>query len=123
MMMDKVNIKRAALLEKVEENRAKHKSEYDEAAIGYREEAVAKLTEALEAAKGDGEIITYLGLTVPMSHLDDYDQIITMLQKSVDDVRELENHDFSRYVMDNWEWKQQFSTANTLYASSNRRIK
>jgi hypothetical protein len=111
--MKTVKLNRDELLSKVKENRAKHAEAYKKAKSVFREEAVAKLESMLADAKGNGKIDLYVGLTEPEEHLADYDQVITMLEMSVDSVIELDNSLFAQYVMDKWSWARAFE-ANTV---------
>jgi len=36
----------------------------------------------------------------------------------VDDTIELMEDDFQHYVMDDWSWKEQFTTINSFYATN-----
>jgi hypothetical protein len=115
--MKTVKINRDELLKKVKENRAKHEEAYNQAQTVFREEAVAKLASMLKTAKAGGEIELYVGLTRPEEHLKDYDQVITMLEMSVDEVIELENSLFAQYVMDKWSWARAFATNTVGYSA------
>jgi hypothetical protein len=115
--MKTVKIKRDELLAKVKENRAKHEEAYKQAQTVFREEAIAKIKSMLKAAQGTGEIPLYVGLTEPEEHLEDYDQVITMLEMSVDEVIELENGLFAQYVMDKWAWARAFASNTVGYSA------
>lgn len=118
--MDKVNIETKKLLAKVKANREQHKKEYEEAILGFRKQVIEKLTENLTLAQAGEPIELFLRLTEPRSYLDSYDQIITMLEMTTDKIIELTNNDFASYVMDNWEWKQSFTSTMSLYNSKRK---
>lgn len=55
-----------------------------------------------------------------MDQTKDYDMAIGMLRMSVDEYITLEEEDYKCYVLDQWRWKQQFSTSNRGYSKSLR---
>lgn len=120
--MDKVIVKRDALLEHLHENRAAHQGIFEEAVEGYKAEAVARLERHLERVKKGRMEIVQVYLEVPVNHTKDYDRIIRMVEMSVADEIELSQRDFSAYVMDDWTWKQQFLTSNSTYSATATRM-
>ena len=48
---------------------------------------------------------------------DNYTRAIRMLELSVEDVIEIEEHIFNQLVLDEWGWKQQFTAMSALYKS------
>lgn len=105
--METVNINKEELLAKVQENRELHAEVYTEALQGWRDARRDWFTEGARIVQ-DGGTPPSLAFTEvrPENHTSDYDQIITMLEMSVDDVIELEEHQFAQYVMDRWNWKR-----------------
>lgn len=118
--MDTVRLNRDALLTKIKENRVQHEKAYLEAMVGFKKEVTEELEEHLELAKSGKEYNLNLNLTEPQSYLSWYDQIITMLEMCIDETIELPEHDFKRYVMDDWEWKQSFASTTSFYNTTNR---
>jgi hypothetical protein len=127
MKMRKVKVKREELLVKVKANREKHVAEYEEAVIGYKEEAIRAVDKVMGHLKTRihdleaGEVL-YLhavafDLEVPQNHSKDYDQVIEMLTMSVDEELEIQSDEFACYVMDDWDWKQDFLHTNRKYLS------
>ena len=123
--MRKVTVKKSELLEKVLANRALHIKEYSEACDGYRVKALEKIDEVFGGLKAkigelkEGQTIALLsvtfGLDVPQTHEKDYDQVLEMLRMSTDDTTELQSDEFACYVMDDWDWKQEFTMSNRRY--------
>lgn len=114
--MQTVKIEKSKLLETVRTNRDLHEQEYEEAMEGYREEFLKQLAGKRKALrKGDLPAQNFENLPVPTRHTDEYEQVIKMLEFSVDDVVELEHHEFSNYVMDDWGWKRRFSETTMNY--------
>jgi hypothetical protein len=103
-------------LTKVKQNREQHAATYDKAMQVYREEAIAEIEKLLADAKA-GEIRHAISMTKPEKHLAEYDQAITMLEMSVDDVIELDEVEFAQYVMDKWSWATTFERSTVSYAA------
>lgn len=118
--MNSVKIDRVRLLEIVNENHRKHVQEYDEAVEDYKAAAVKLAQQNLKLAKsGDMEKIAKIRSmpNKPVSYEDNYVRAIRMLELSVDDVIEIEEHVFNQLVLDEWGWKQQFATLAATYRS------
>ncbi len=103
--MKTVKIKKEELLTKIKKNRNIHEAEYNQAFEGYKKAVINGLEELIANAKAGKELKTSINLPTPHNYTDRYDQIITMLEMSVEDVIEIDNSDFNKYVLDNWEWK------------------
>ncbi len=125
VQMRDVKVKRCELLEKVKENRQKHIAEYDEAVAGYKEAAIKAVDRALEKLRQQiddlqaGEVLQLAAvsfdLAVPENHARDYDQVIAMLEMSVDDELTIRSDEFACYVMDDWDWKDHFLNVSRVY--------
>jgi hypothetical protein len=55
------------------------------------------------------------GLDVPESHEKAYDQIIRMMEMSVDQEITLTCSQFGCFVMDDWDWKEKWAASNSAY--------
>jgi roadblock/LC7 domain-containing protein len=114
-----VNVKRTELLEKLKANRDKHNEDYLLAFAGYRIEVVKVLEAALAKAQknefDEGLLITE---DPPENHTGDYDQVIAMMEMSVDEHINLDAQSFSQYVLDNWMWKQNFAVSSAKYITN-----
>lgn len=118
--MNSVKVKKADLLAKLEANHKAHRDLVVKAWEGYRIKSVELLDQALERArKGSRENVCVV-LEMPQDHSKDYERVIEMLRMSVDDEIVLEEHDFSTYVLDRWEWSARATASNTAYASAVR---
>jgi vacuolar-type H+-ATPase subunit E/Vma4 len=116
--MDSVKVHKSELIAKLQENRAAHRAIYEEALAGYRDVALEKLEAYIARVRGgEVEVIT-LVLAKPEDHTRDYDRIIAMAEASVDDVLELAEHDFQRYWLDDWNWRQSFLASNSAYSQT-----
>lgn len=111
----KVKVNKGDLLKVLKENREIHRSLFLEALEGYREEVIKLLTINLDNVKAGKKIVTFLQLPVPKDQTSEYDQIIRMLEMSVDEDFELEDHEFKCYVSDEWSWKEAVTMSNSQY--------
>lgn len=118
--MNSVKIDRKQLLGIVNENQKKHVAEYLEAVEDYKTAALKLVQQNVKLAKtGDLEKISKIRAMPqkPTSYEDNYTRAIRMLELSVEDVIEVEEHIFNQLVLDEWGWKQQFTAASALYKS------
>ena len=62
--------------------------------------------------------------TQPVSFAKEYDSIIRKLELSHDEIIQLSDAEFEKYVMDNWQWKQEFTnqTIGYLAKANNARV-
>lgn len=114
--MNTVKIKRVDLLAKLKENREAHVSGYADAVEGWKVTVEKSLKDALKVLKKEGK---FNGVyhNAPIDNKKDYDKAITKFEMSVDDVIELEDHEFNQYVMDEWQWKSQVFGVNNAYSA------
>lgn len=114
--MQTVKVSRLELLKKVNDNRAQHKKDYDDAMQKYSKEAVEALEQLLQDARS-GNIKHSIDTVRPREYLKEYDRAITMLEMSKDEILEISLQDFDQLVMDNWSWQQTFSSVTKVYNS------
>jgi hypothetical protein len=118
--MDSVKINRDDLLKIVRENKEKHIKEYKEAEEEFKTAALNIINENIELInKGNFKIKTLP--TTPVSYESNYNKAIRMLELSVDTVIEIDQYEFSKLVLDEWEWKQSFDIMNSTYKTLNGR--
>jgi len=113
--MRTVNIQRAEFVEKVTANRDAHRAVFEKALDGYQRRLVRELERRVADVKAGRRIDRYISLPEPSDHTEDYDRILAMAEMSVDEVIELGADDFARFVMDQWDWKQDFTETATYY--------
>lgn len=113
--MKTVKLHRNKLLVVLTDNRAKHRELFEKAFDGYRQECITILTTNLELLHKNKRQIVHFGERPPEDHTAEYDQVIRMLEMSVDEVVELSHSEFSQYVQDDWNWKQSWSVSNMKY--------
>lgn len=116
--MQSVKVHRKELLAKLKTNREEHAKEAAEAKANYRAAVARRLSEMLKAAKSDQPLETSVNLPAPHDHTQEYDNAITMVEMSADEVIELTAHDFRQYVLDQWTWRDSSLMANALYSGS-----
>lgn len=123
--MRDVKVRRKELLEKIKDNKEKHIKEYEEAVRGYKQAALNeiqkgmdKLRKQVENLEG-GEMIRLaavsFSLPYPESHEKDYNQVIAMLEMSVDEELTIKSDEFACYVMDDWDWMPLFKDITSNY--------
>lgn len=128
--MDKVKVNRDDLLAKLEVNRERHILQYAEACADYRDDALAEVAKAMDKlngfaddlAKGEVRGVGYISFRtpVPESHEREYNRAISMLRMSVDAVIDIDEQRYSRYVMDDWDWKEKFDEVRMSYSNKMR---
>lgn len=111
----KTRILKEELLEVIEENMSTHRDIFLKAIDGYKKEAINQLEEMLERVKKGNTISGYWNLIVPEDHTPEYERTIKMIEFDTRDEIELNENEFSQFVMDNWAWKKDWSASNTLY--------
>jgi len=88
--------------------------------------SVDELRLAVEA-KNENDLHNFAGffafnsqwpLTYPTNQLDDYDRVIDLLSFSVADKVKLTLKEFNCYVRNQWDWNEQFTATNQLYANA-----
>jgi hypothetical protein len=108
-------------LEKLKENRNKHKADYDEAVANYRVAAKEALRAVVKKIDKGEDFNLSFQLPEPREFLSEYDRAIGMLEMSVDELVELEEHEFDQLVNDSWPWAHQFAAATSFYNGPRRR--
>ncbi len=120
--MESVKIKKDELLAAIRENRTEHREVFEEALEGWRRAAQTQLEERLDALLHNRVPDIVFSLPAPQDQTKEYDKIIRMLEMSVDDIIELEEHQFAQYVMDDWSWKGRWSQSNSAYGGERMKM-
>lgn len=116
--MEKVTVRKDELMEALQENRAKHEAIFLEAVEGYKAEAVRQLEEHIDRIRAGKLPEIFVRLAAPANHTREYDRAIRMLEMEVGDQVDIDAHSFGCYVMDDWDWKRQFLTSNSVYSAT-----
>jgi len=125
--MDKITVNKNKLIEIIKNNRSRHIEEYKESWIGYKssyELYLKKLSihiqRELDSVRKNlyttgVNLDFYFKDPEPVSHEEDYNSIISMLELHSEDTVELSFKDHELYVRDNWAWKKEFVRTSSLY--------
>lgn len=107
------------LLATLRSNREKHRSIFEEAVEGYRVAALKACNEFVDRLK-DGELVLVWAqnLVIPSDHTEDYDIVISMLENTLDDSFEIDQIKYQSYVMDKWNWRNDFLESNAQYSAT-----
>lgn len=114
----KLFFKRELVLAKLRANRARHIVILAEAKVGY----LAKAQEALEAKlaeiKAGKPVQLNFSLSRPVSHLKTYDAMISMLEAANDESLELSMEQQQAFMVDQWDWQEQFLDVSASYSGT-----
>lgn len=112
-----VHVSKVDLLKQVEVNLEKHRKEFKTALVGWRQAVVLALRKAYEMAESGEDYITYLDVdSSPVDHSVDYEEIITMLEASQDNLFLVTREEFRRYWLDNWTWSTSHKMSVDTYS-------
>lgn len=106
---------KARLIAKLEENRELHRNVFLRAMDGYQRECIRVLEQNLKQYRDGVKQTLYLHETLPVDHTREYDTVIGLMRFATGDEVELTAAEYRQYIMDDWEWKQQWTTSNTKY--------
>ncbi len=133
--LGRVRMQKANLLQKLGENRDRHREEFKDSLEGYWD-ALATEIGALHdkistsmmkhiekaQAKDEDTRISWGGFSVdikkPNDHTDDFERAIAKLECDLADKVDLNSQEFDRYVLNKWEWTQEHMTSITSFAPS-----
>lgn len=114
-MLEQVKVEKAKLLETLQANRDKHVEAYNSAVANYRAEAVQALLRRVDELQGFKTLKLHFNLPEPRSFEEDYDRAIAMVEWSTEDEIILSEYDFRAFVLDQWNWREQFTTSTMHY--------
>lgn len=137
-----VTINTTKLLAKLKENLKKHKAEYEEAVVGYKQMAAQRLKQELGAAcdrleknfrmlelridefdpsEQNNTVVlldtVHFKMMVPQDHSKAYEVAIRMAEWEENETIDLLQSQFQCFVMDDWEWKDEFEAVTKRYLS------
>jgi hypothetical protein len=115
--MEKIRVEKKQLISDLKKNRSKHRAIFEQAVEGYRNLAVQQLTDHVKRIQKGKLVEVYVRLPLPEDHTRDYDRVIQMLERSLDETVFLSEADFRAYVQDDWDWKRAFLTSNATYSA------
>lgn len=114
--MEIVRVKKEELLSTLKKNRDEHREIFLEALEGYHTAAKKALKDRIDEAQKNQRVSLRFTLIQPTDQTKEYNRIIKMLEMSVDSEIELTQREFANYVMDDWDWMDQFLTSNSGYS-------
>lgn len=100
--MNNVTVAKEELLKTLKENREMHIQIFHDALEGVRIQYRKLLEKELEKLVAGKEVKATVSISMPFNHEEQYDEVIEMLEMSVDDEIELTRHEFTQYVQDKW---------------------
>ena len=112
-MQTKMN--KEVLIQIIMQNMAKHKEIYEKAWTGYQEVVIKTLKQNLKNIKEGVKESVHVFEQVPVDQTPQYERALDMLKYHNDDYVVLNAEDYSRYVQDDWEWKQQWLMSTSKY--------
>jgi hypothetical protein len=118
--MNAIKVKKSELLDKLKTNRAAHSAQFEKAVVGYRVTVIKVLEQRLEEARKGKLPQMIFNLPLPVDQTKAYDRAIGMLELSVDDHIDLEEHDYQQYVLDEWGWSAATTATNASYFDAAR---
>lgn len=108
-------VDKAKLIEQIKANKIKHKKEYEEAVIAYREEAKKQLEDRLvQLAAGDLKL-KVISLTSPVDNSEEYDKLVQVFEWEIKDQVELSQGEFNEYIFDETPFAKMSRASNTMY--------
>lgn len=143
----KVKVQRLKLLETLKQNLDTHRKEYQESLLAYQslaKERLHKLQRKAQQALADNfaaieqkidrfdpesedhdlsDTVVLLNtlsfnLKVPQDHSRSYEVAIQMAEWEVEETIELTQDQFQAFVLDDWEWQQEFKFLNRSYTEA-----
>lgn len=116
--MKTITVSKADLIKTLEENRGEHMEQFTKAQEAYRTAVIDVLDSRLQQARSGGPIRTFIDLPEPRNYTDSYTSAIKALEWEVNDTVELDQAEFNRLVLNNWEWAQNFAATTQSYLAS-----
>jgi len=121
--MRPIKVHKNQLQQKLEQNRTEHQKIFEEAIVGYRDEAIRQLESHIERIKANSKVVRIsVYVTPPEDHTDDYDAAIEMLKWATGTDIELDEASFRHFVLNDWEWTRSFLSTNSAYSMSARAL-
>lgn len=113
--MQNITVNKSALLDKLRENRDDHVGLFLKAQEAYRKKLIEVLDDRLAQARADRKVSTYIAMPEPVDYTEEFEKAIAMVEWAEGDTIDLSEKDFSRYVLNKWEWAAAFATNTTAY--------
>lgn len=127
-----VTVKKSELLSKLKDNRAKHEAEYNLAVEEYKKVAkldieakkktlvkqLAELSKKLDTDPVGLHINETLSFDIhpPISHVEDYDDVIALFESEVSDNVVLTSIEYSQFYLAKWPFANELKNSRVFYA-------
>jgi len=111
----RVTVRKQRLLDALRKNREGHRQTFLKAQEGYRQLCIEHLDTMLANARANRTFDTVVRLQAPTDHTKEYDINIQMLEMAEDDTLVISYEQFQHFVLDDWEWRQEFITNSAQY--------
>ncbi len=103
------------LEQSIRKNGREHCAIFERAVEGYRTAVIKALDSRLEDVKAGRKVDLYIRLPEPTNHTADYDSVLEMLAMTTAEQIVLDQDMFRMYVLDEWDWQQDFKTTASNY--------
>ena len=98
-----INANKDELLNKLNENKANHRAQFEKAVAEWRDAAVHEIDNWKTQLIENGRVQTFrTTLIAPEDHSSDYDRVIAMVNMHVNGTFALNEQQFQQYVQDAW---------------------
>lgn len=99
----------------LQDNREKHRLAYEEMVADFKGKMTDILNGKLIKLKAGEMVSPTITLESPFNYLEEYDQALHMLSNTTDTNVTLADHEYSRYMLDNWPAKHRFLNTSQSY--------
>lgn len=116
--MDTLTYQVRKLQREIGANREKHQAAFTEAMSGFQEQAERALYKRAEQIRAEKTTDLTFQLPTPQNHTADYDAVLAMLAMTTDTEIILDQRDFRRYMLDEWDWSANFLRVCSGYSGA-----
>lgn len=113
--MNTIKVRREELLDALRKNREAHREVFLRSLEGFKKKAIEILEEKLATARKGIRDSVFVNLQRPTDQTREYDRWIRAMEMETRDEIELTMQDFGTYIMDEWNWKAQFTATTSQY--------
>ena len=100
--MNEVKVSKDELLKTLKANKESHVQIYNDALEGVRVEYKKLLQKEMDKLDAGKEVKSSVSVSMPRNHEEEYEEVIQMLEMSVETEITLSRHEFKNYVQDQW---------------------
>lgn len=114
--MREVKIEKSRLLDVLKTNKKAHEDAFHEASEAFYKnfiEDLQSVTRDVTEKKSnyEGAMKIFREERPPLGHCDEYERQIRMLEFDTREVVDLTQEEFTKFVMDEWSWKEEFAAS------------